>query len=245
MIKFFRHIRYNFMETGKTGKYLKYAIGEIILVVIGILIALSINNWNEEKKSIKKSREILFDIKENVEFNTIQFQEDIEITNDVINSIDIILNNINVTKIYNDSLDKHFRRATYWETSRWKSSGYEAIISHGVEIIQSKELRESIIDLYEISYPEIAEYTRLSEGNFPVILPKWLELIERESIDFSTFLEHKSRPFDYQEIIESRIFRSILTFLRSQRLVEIQLRNSCIEKNQELIELIDKELLKK
>ncbi|WP_411767079.1 DUF6090 family protein [Winogradskyella sp. A3E31] len=50
MIKFFRQIRYNLMETGKTGKYLKYAIGEIILVVIGILIALQINNWNENQK---------------------------------------------------------------------------------------------------------------------------------------------------------------------------------------------------
>jgi len=50
MIKFFRKIRYNLMEQNKTGKYLKYAIGEIILVVIGILIAISINNWNEEKK---------------------------------------------------------------------------------------------------------------------------------------------------------------------------------------------------
>jgi hypothetical protein len=38
------------METGKTGKYLKYAIGEIVLVVIGILIALQINNWNENRK---------------------------------------------------------------------------------------------------------------------------------------------------------------------------------------------------
>ena len=51
MIKFFRKIRYNLMETGKTSKYLKYAIGEIILVVIGILIALQINNWNETRKS--------------------------------------------------------------------------------------------------------------------------------------------------------------------------------------------------
>jgi len=57
MIKFFRKIRYDLMEKNKTGKpampagrYLKYAIGEIILVVIGILIALSINNWNEEHK---------------------------------------------------------------------------------------------------------------------------------------------------------------------------------------------------
>ncbi|MEY8022146.1 DUF6090 family protein, partial [Muriicola sp. SD30] len=39
------------MEKNKTGKYLKYAIGEIILVVIGILIALGINNWNDQKKN--------------------------------------------------------------------------------------------------------------------------------------------------------------------------------------------------
>jgi Family of unknown function (DUF6090) len=51
MIKFFRKIRYDLMEKNKTGKYLKYAIGEIILVVIGILIALSINNWNEQNKN--------------------------------------------------------------------------------------------------------------------------------------------------------------------------------------------------
>ncbi|MFY0594729.1 DUF6090 family protein [Roseivirga sp.] len=51
MIKFFRKIRRNLLSEGKTGKYLKYAIGEIILVVIGILIALQINNWNENRKN--------------------------------------------------------------------------------------------------------------------------------------------------------------------------------------------------
>ena len=56
MIKFFRKIRQNLLSEGKTGKYLKYAIGEIVLVVIGILIALQINNWNEkrlEKQTLK------------------------------------------------------------------------------------------------------------------------------------------------------------------------------------------------
>ncbi len=51
MIKFFRKIRQNLLSEGKTGKYLKYALGEIILVVIGILIAISINNWNELRKT--------------------------------------------------------------------------------------------------------------------------------------------------------------------------------------------------
>ena len=50
MIKFFRIIRQNLLNEGKTTKYFKYAIGEIVLVVIGILIALSINNWNENQK---------------------------------------------------------------------------------------------------------------------------------------------------------------------------------------------------
>ncbi|MFD2824509.1 DUF6090 family protein [Lacinutrix iliipiscaria] len=50
MIKFFRKIRQKLITENKTGKYFKYAIGEIILVVIGILIALQINNWNEGRK---------------------------------------------------------------------------------------------------------------------------------------------------------------------------------------------------
>lgn len=50
MIKFFRNIRQKLLIEGKTANYLKYAIGEIILVVIGILIALNINNWNEQRK---------------------------------------------------------------------------------------------------------------------------------------------------------------------------------------------------
>lgn len=53
MIKFFRRIRQNLLSEGKTGKYFKYAIGEIVLVVIGILLALSINNWNSNR--IKKN----------------------------------------------------------------------------------------------------------------------------------------------------------------------------------------------
>src|SRR5210317_1076892 len=57
MIKFFRHIRKTLLMENKTSKYIKYAIGEIVLVVIGILIALQINNWNEQKKQDRLEKE--------------------------------------------------------------------------------------------------------------------------------------------------------------------------------------------
>jgi len=63
MIKFFRKIRQNLLTENKFSKYLIYAIGEIILVVIGILIALSINNWNEVQKGNMKATTILKEIR--------------------------------------------------------------------------------------------------------------------------------------------------------------------------------------
>ncbi|MBO3116107.1 hypothetical protein J4050_05075 [Winogradskyella sp. DF17] len=67
MIKFFRHIRQNLLMENKTGKYFKYAIGEIILVVIGILIALQINNWNatriEKEKEQSYINELINDVR--------------------------------------------------------------------------------------------------------------------------------------------------------------------------------------
>ena len=73
MIKFFRKIRYNLMSENKTGKYFKYAIGEIILVVIGILIALGINNWNENRKSKLVEKDVLNNIYENLGVDSTQF----------------------------------------------------------------------------------------------------------------------------------------------------------------------------
>ncbi len=62
MIKFFRKIRQNLLTENKFSKYLLYAIGEVILVVIGILIALSINNWNERRKIVNQGKEYIGEI---------------------------------------------------------------------------------------------------------------------------------------------------------------------------------------
>ena len=75
MIKFFRKIRFDLMEKNKTGKYFKYAIGEIVLVVIGILIALQINNWNENRILFKKEQHYLNEIKANLEVDITRIDE--------------------------------------------------------------------------------------------------------------------------------------------------------------------------
>jgi len=75
MIKFFRKIRYDLMEKNKTGKYLKYAIGEIILVVIGILIALSINNWNENRKLNLNEKDVIQNLIEDLQSDYNDFEE--------------------------------------------------------------------------------------------------------------------------------------------------------------------------
>ncbi|WP_218841857.1 DUF6090 family protein [Winogradskyella ursingii] len=63
MLKFFRHIRQHLLSESKFSKYMLYAIGEIILVVIGILIALQINNWNDNRKNDIKERNVLINLK--------------------------------------------------------------------------------------------------------------------------------------------------------------------------------------
>lgn len=69
MIKFFRRIRQQLLTENKFSKYLLYAVGEIVLVVIGILIALNINNRNEQRITEEKERFALEEIQSDIELN--------------------------------------------------------------------------------------------------------------------------------------------------------------------------------
>ena len=75
MIKFFRKIRQNLLMENKTGKYFKYAIGEIVLVVIGILIALQINNWNESRKKEHVEKQVLKSLFQEIEKDRMMLKE--------------------------------------------------------------------------------------------------------------------------------------------------------------------------
>jgi len=91
MIKFFRKIRKNLLNEGKTTKYFKYAIGEIILVVIGILIALQVNNWNIERLNKIEEQSYLKAIKTDLTKDVLQLKEEVS-------NIDIQLTTLEQTR---------------------------------------------------------------------------------------------------------------------------------------------------
>ena len=91
MIKFFRHIRQQLIQENKMGKYFKYAIGEIILVVIGILIALQINTWNENRKNAAKETQLLTSFKNDILENKKELNRIIDKTGITIKAADSIL----------------------------------------------------------------------------------------------------------------------------------------------------------
>jgi hypothetical protein len=92
------------MEKNKTGKYLKYAIGEIVLVVIGILIALQINNWNEKQKYIAQEQLILKQLKSEYQSNLTQLEEKILMRNEGLEASYSLLNQIDNTKMNEEEL---------------------------------------------------------------------------------------------------------------------------------------------
>ncbi|NVK49359.1 MAG: hypothetical protein HWE09_06295 [Cyclobacteriaceae bacterium] len=148
MIKFFRHIRQNLLSEGKTGKYLKYAIGEIILVMIGILLALQINNTNELRKQREEEAIILSGIqKDFIEtrasiLKTLTKEEEVILNcRDLIDAIE--------TKDYTINPDtiafKINRGAFSWYKVEAVMGTYNALIGSGkTSIIQNQELLNAL-----------------------------------------------------------------------------------------------------
>ena len=150
MIKFFRKIRYNLMEHNKTGKYLKYAVGEIVLVVIGILIALSINNWNQQRLDDKEEQRVLSSIIQDIELSRFLYTQGKWLSNRTLNSTTALLEMVEGRKkgLDEDSLNYHIDRLTRRWFSSTPTSFYDALINSGeFKLIASYELRDELTSL--------------------------------------------------------------------------------------------------
>jgi len=144
MIKFFRHIRFDLMEKNKTGKYLKYAIGEIVLVVIGILIALSINNWNEKIKNRKQESQILLQLKDEYQENLTEIDLKISMRKDMLDACTRLLGYYDNSKTWTlaDSVASDFTKTLYTPTFNPVVGVTSELLSSGkLYLIQNKRLK--------------------------------------------------------------------------------------------------------
>ena len=215
MIKFFRHIRYNLMETGKTGKYLKYAIGEIILVVIGILIALSINNWNENRKLQSEELKLLFDIKSNLETTLVNLKNDVNQTKNDILLYSKIESYIKQDLAYSTELDSSFAHLTFWSSPFITSTAYNTLQSKGLDLIKSEHLKNNIVNLYEVIFARLMEDYNKSEWNLSqTVITKFFSKHIRRLHNQDLFL---ARPNDFESLKTNDEFKNILSMLLRQR----------------------------
>ncbi|BAO75374.1 hypothetical protein WPG_1144 [Winogradskyella sp. PG-2] len=131
----------------KTSKYFKYAIGEIILVVIGILIALQINNWNQERINQQKAIVYLNSLIEDIESDVINYNGNITNYQTSLNNNKRLLINDDYKLLEGDSIIKLV--SGYYEVDRTSSQTYEKIKNAGLaESLGSEEVNKVINDYY-------------------------------------------------------------------------------------------------
>ena len=157
MIKLFRKIRQNLLTENKFSKYLMYAIGEILLVVIGILIALSINNWNQTRLNAATEKKILEEIKNDLIETLEDVNDDLEDHNEMLSSTIKSMQYLQQNEVHIDTLTKTLVRSFSDTRTYAKSGGIEYLKSKGLAIIKSDSLRKAITDLYELSIARLYE----------------------------------------------------------------------------------------
>jgi len=156
MIKFFRKIRQDLLSEGKTAKYLKYAIGEIVLVVIGILIALQINNWNNQRLADKQMNAFLLGIIEDLKSDIFQFDRRIKFYNSLTEKKNKVLELTDFRDIDADSLFLAIRpRSSNYEIN---TATFDKIKSSGfTQITRNDSLSKSIYDYYTTGVTALKE----------------------------------------------------------------------------------------
>ncbi len=208
MLKFFRQIRQRLINQGQIKKYTIYAIGEILLVVIGILIALQINTWNNE--SIKRQEEIkmLKEIKVGFESDYRDLEGNKRVLEEAMTSTQIIKKVFYKDFAYHDSLSVHFARIFATPIFVANTSAFETLKSKGVDLISNDTLRVHILNMYDFEYERI----KLIEGGFflnhEFISEKIVQHFDHVAL-FGKGGYLQLRPNDFEALKKDREFLSI------------------------------------
>lgn len=236
MINFFRKTRLKLAKDNSIIKYSKYAIGEIGLVVIGILIALQINNWNTNKLSEAKELNLLIELNSNLETNIKNLENDITLQKRGAWCIDYLIEHLDNKRPYYDSLDVYFHEADFAPDVLLTSSAFKTIQSIGLDLIKSDSLRREIINLFELSYPFLMQETRRLEDQLwpAVVVPMYQKHFRN--------MEAKFIPIDYKSLLEDEEFLNMLSRRGTMRKQSTRLKETATEQTHQVIQSIEKEL---
>lgn len=149
MIKFFRKIRHRLLTENKFSKYLLYALGEIILVVIGILMALQINNWNEARKIRNQELKHLVDLKTDFELNIAEINQYLDTRKSRIESANKVLEYYEGKPLTDiNDLNFHATNVYIWYKFTLHDNTYQELINSGnLAIISNDSIKNGLLDL--------------------------------------------------------------------------------------------------
>jgi hypothetical protein len=196
MIRFFRTIRKNLLEQNKVRTYLFYALGEIALVMIGILLALQVNNWNEERKAGIFEEEILSLIDQNLQRDSVILSKEllkakkgVELTDRLIEQVDL--------KNYDDSLNYWMGKIISFERFKSQTIAFEVLQSKGIENISNKGLQLSLISYYDDDIFFVYQSLTDVEKSFNA---DWIPVVKEKFSDFKW--EEYHQPIDPKSFLE-------------------------------------------
>lgn len=198
MLKFFRNIRKKLASENKVAKYLRYSIGEILLIVVGILIALQVNNWNESQKD-KNEEELIvsnlnFESKKNLKLlreHQIVFKESIQSCNLI---MDLIGRPENEIEKYNlDSLISKI--IDVFDYSPTQNVINEIFSSGKMKLISSDSLKSTIFEWSAALNEKEEAWETLDQFTQQMFIPYLTKHASLRNIDRYGFLnwEHKSK----------------------------------------------------
>ncbi|TXG38981.1 DUF6090 family protein [Seonamhaeicola maritimus] len=156
MIKFFRKIRQNLIKENKVTKYVLYAIGEIFLVVIGILIALQINNVNEANKTRERELSYLRGIKADLSLNLLELQKTVKAREAHIESSNIIIDYYENQLVEDlDHFNLHVINVCLWFPSDFNNNTFQELLNSGnLAIISNDSIKNDLLNM-DIGYKKI------------------------------------------------------------------------------------------
>jgi len=170
MIKLFRNVRKNLVSDKssikRTSNYFKYAIGEIVLVVLGILIALQINNWNEDRKTSQQEvlylNRLLSDMKEDIVTFTTSLQDLEKGKQTVVNFSEALKNDSSADSLLLRTALDYFKYGSIYPIFTWSNSTFQDLSSTGnLNVFSNSILQESIVKHYS-KYKQIEERNKIA-----------------------------------------------------------------------------------